>query len=109
MLIINTTFWLSQSTTLTSTHTTTISALRRCFSCFLSERRNSDRTSGQVRSVCLTCTSRASCCSAHLSRTQVPAFAGSSVRDREKKGVGNNGGPPALAGTREYEQTDRNR
>ena len=31
--------------------------------------------SGQVRSECLTCTFRASCCSARLSRAQVPAFA----------------------------------
>ena len=38
--------------------------------------------SGQVRSECLTCTFRASCCSARLSRAQVPAFAGSSVWDR---------------------------
>ena len=37
---------------------------------------------GQVRSECLTCTFRASCCSARLSRAQVPGFAGSSVRDR---------------------------
>ena len=42
---------------------------------------------GQVRSECLTCTFRASCCSARLSRAQVSAFAGSSVRDRKKKGV----------------------
>ena len=38
--------------------------------------------SGQVRSECLTCTVRASCCSARLSRAQVPTFAGSFVRDR---------------------------
>ena len=38
--------------------------------------------SGQVRSECLTCTFRASCCSARLSWAQVPTFAGSSVRDR---------------------------
>ena len=37
---------------------------------------------GQVRSECLTCTFRASCCSARLSRAQVQAFPGSSVRDR---------------------------
>ena len=37
---------------------------------------------GQVRSECLTCTFRASCCSARLSWTQVPAFAGFSLRDR---------------------------
>ena len=35
-------------------------------------------------SECLTCTIRASCCSARLSRAQVPTFAGSSVRDGEK-------------------------
>ena len=35
-----------------------------------------------IRSECLTCTFRASCCSAHLSRAQVPALAGFSVRDR---------------------------
>ena len=40
---------------------------------------------GQVRSECLTCRFRASCCSARLLRAQVPAFAGSSVRDRKKK------------------------
>ena len=33
----------------------------------------------QVRSECLTCIFRASCCSARLSRTQVPTFTGSSV------------------------------
>ena len=36
----------------------------------------------QVRSECLTCTFRVSCCSARLSRAQVPVFAGTSVRDR---------------------------
>ena len=40
---------------------------------------------GQVRSECLTCTFRASCCSARLSWTQVSGFAGSSPRDRNKK------------------------
>ena len=40
--------------------------------------------SGQVRSECLTCTFRASCCSARLPRAQVPAIAGSSIRDRKK-------------------------
>ena len=48
--------------------------------------------SGQVRSECLTCTLRASCCSARLSRAQVLAFAGSSVRDRTPKGGGSKGG-----------------
>ena len=41
--------------------------------------------SGQVRSESLTCTFRTSCCNARLSRVQVPAFAGSSVRNRGKK------------------------
>ena len=48
-------------------------------------------------------------CSACLSWAQVLAFVGFSVRDREKKGGGSKGGPAALAGTREYEQSDRNR
>ena len=39
--------------------------------------------SGQVRSECLTCTFTESCCSARLSRAQVRAFPGSSVRDRK--------------------------
>ena len=65
--------------------------------------------SGQVRSECLTCTFRASCCSARLSRAQVPTFAGSFVQDRKQKGGGSKGVPPALAGAREYEQPDRNR
>ena len=34
-----------------------------------------------TRSECLTCTFSANCCSVRLSRAQVPAFAGSSVRD----------------------------
>ena len=44
--------------------------------------------SRQVRSECLTCTYRASCCSAHLSWAQVLDFAGSSIWDRTKKGGG---------------------
>ena len=36
---------------------------------------------GQFKSECLTCTFRASRCSARLSRALVPDFAGSSVRD----------------------------
>ena len=36
-----------------------------------------------VRSECFTCTFRASCCSARLSRPQIPVFAGSSVRVQE--------------------------
>ena len=43
-------------------------------------------------SQCLTCTFRGSCCSARLSRAQVPAFAGSFVRDR----VGGGGGRDRL-------------
>ena len=35
-----------------------------------------------VRSECLTCTFRASCCSARLSRAHVPVYTGSSVRYR---------------------------
>ena len=65
--------------------------------------------SGQVSSEWLTCTFRASCCSARLTRAQVPAFAGSFVRAGEKRGEGSKGGPPALACTRAYEQSDRNR
>ena len=65
----------------------------------------------QVRSDSLKCTFRASCCSACLSRAQVSAFTGSSVWDKRKKGAGNEwgggGGLPALAGTREYQQSDR--
>ena len=49
----------------------------------------------QVRSECLTCIFRASCCSARLSWAQVPAFVDSSVRDRKKRGEG-------LAGTKKY-------
>ena len=52
--------------------------------------------SGQVRSECLPCTFRASCCSTHLPRAQVPAFAGSSVWDRGKKGGGSKGGGAVL-------------
>ena len=48
-----------------------------------------------------------------LTRAQVPAFAGSlsgtGKYGRGSKGGGGGGGPPALAGTREYEQSDRNR
>ena len=36
----------------------------------------------QLRSECLACTFRANCCSARLSRAQIPAFVGSSIRDR---------------------------
>ena len=48
--------------------------------------------SGQVRSECLMCRFRASYCSARLSRAQVPAFTGSSVRDRKKRKGGGGGG-----------------
>ena len=72
------------------------------------------RVSGQVRSECLTCTfrascCRASCCSARLSRAQVSAFRVFLSGTGEKRGEGVRGGPLALAGTREYEQSDRNR
>ena len=64
----------------------------------------------KVRSECLTCTFRASCCSARLSRAQVPAFTDSSVQDRKKNwGRSKGGGLPALVGTREYEQSNQNR
>ena len=45
----------------------------------------------------------------HLSRAQVPAFAGSSVSDRERtRGEGMRGGyKPSLVGKREYKQSDR--
>ena len=43
-----------------------------------------------------------------ISRSQVPTFTGSSVWDRKKKGERMRGGPPALAGTREYQQSDWN-
>ena len=43
-------------------------------------------STGHVRSQCLTCTFRASCCSARLSRAQVPAFA-----IKGKKGGGSKG------------------
>ena len=51
---------------------------------------------------------RASYCSTRLSRAQVPAFAGSSVQDKKKRGVWSKGVLPALAVTREYEQSDQN-
>ena len=40
--------------------------------------------SGQVRSECLTCTFRASCCSARLSRAQVPLSGTGKKGGREK-------------------------
>ena len=46
----------------------------------------------QVRPECLTCTFRASCWCTHLSRAQVPAFTGSSVRDRKKNWGGGSKG-----------------
>ena len=42
-----------------------------------------DLRSGQIRSECLMCTFRASCCSARLSWVQVSAFTGSSVQDNK--------------------------
>ena len=55
---------------------------------------------GQVRSECLTCAFRASCCSARLSRAPLSGTG--------KKGEGVlGGGAPALAGTMEYKQSDR--
>ena len=68
-------------------------------------------TKGFISAQCLTCTFRASCCSAHLVRAQVWAFADSSVWDRKKKGGGDDDGgarPPVLLSTRKYEQSDRN-
>ena len=44
----------------------------------------SGMTTPRSRSKCLTCTVRASCCSARLSRAQVPTFACSSVRDEDR-------------------------
>ena len=52
---------------------------------------------GQVRSECLTCTFRASCCNACLSQAQVQAFVGSSVRNGEK-GEGSKGGMKRYGG-----------
>ena len=46
---------------------------------------------GQVMSESLMCTLEASCCSARLSRAQVPTYDGSFVRDRRKKGEGKEG------------------
>ena len=54
--------------------------------------------SGQVWSEFLTRTFRASCCSARLSWTQVPAFVSSSVRDRNKKGEGSKGESACIGG-----------
>ena len=46
----------------------------------------------QVRSECLTCTSRTSCCSARLSRAQVPGLRRFLCPGQEKKGEGIRGG-----------------
>ena len=54
--------------------------------------------SGQVRSECFNCTFRANCCSARLSRVQVLALAGFSVRNRKKKGGGSKGGTACTGG-----------
>ena len=47
---------------------------------------------------CLTCSFRASCCRALPSPVPLSGTGG-----------GNKGGPPELAGTREYKQSDRGR
>ena len=64
--------------------------------------------SGQVRSECLTAYSEqavvAHTCHGHKYRPLPVPLCGTG-----KKGGGTKGGPPALAGTREYEQSDRNR
>ena len=54
--------------------------------------------SGQVKSECLTCTFRASCCSARLSLGTGTAFVGSSIRDRRKRGEGVKGDRPCTGG-----------
>ena len=54
---------------------------------------------------CLTCTFRASCCNARLSRAQVQGFAGSSAQDRKTGREGVRG----TACTGGYKQSDRNR
>ena len=59
-------------------------------------------STGQVSSKNLTCTFRASCCSARLSRAQVSALVDSSVRDRKQKGEWTRGGGgevPAVQGS----------
>ena len=48
--------------------------------------------SGQARSECLTCTFRASCCSARLSWAQIPAFAVPLSGTGNKRGEGVKGG-----------------
>ena len=71
----------------------------------------------EVRSgQCLTCTFRASCCSARLSRAQVQAFHRFLDLGQEKKGGGGSngegvrgGGAPALEGTKVVKQSDQNR
>ena len=61
------------------------------------------------------CTFRTSCCSARQSRAQVPLRRflcpgqGGGGGGGGEGGGGSKGRPPALAGTREYEQSDRNR
>ena len=52
--------------------------------------------SGQVRSECLTCTFRRSCCGTRLSRTQVPASGTGTKRGRGCKGGG--GGTACIGG-----------
>ena len=46
--------------------------------------------SGQVKSECLTCMFRKSCCSARLSRTQILAFASFSVHDKKLERTNHN-------------------
>ena len=51
-----------------------------------------EATSGQIRSECLTCTFRAGCCSARLSRAQVPTSpVPLSGTGKKGKGVRGNG------------------
>ena len=54
------------------------------------------------------CTFRASCCSARLSRAQITVLL-SGTGEQKGGGGGIKVRPSALAGTREYEQSDRNR
>ena len=63
-----------------------------------------NQPSGQVRlTQCLTCTFRASCCSTHRSRTQVPAFAAPLSRTGKERGYGRGGGGACTGG---YKQSN---
>ena len=53
---------------------------------------------GQIRSECLTCTFRTSCCSTRLSQAQVQAFASSSCQGQGKEGGGSKGGTACTGG-----------